>query len=130
MFDTQGVRHLAETIEAVRATAREQIPYNTEEVSSHFVPVFIIVTDCVAALDRLLQESRTGDAATLPGDQGESGREESSRSVCRTDVMHETNSNDLAAKSTFFVDTSTITRLATCGEWKCIVQLRPHGADF
>lgn len=30
MFDAHGVRSLAETIEAVRATAREQVPYNTE----------------------------------------------------------------------------------------------------
>ena len=30
MFDAHGVRQLAETIEAVRATAREQVPYNTE----------------------------------------------------------------------------------------------------
>lgn len=32
MFDTQGVHHLAETIEAVRATAREQVEYNSEIV--------------------------------------------------------------------------------------------------
>lgn len=32
MLDSQGVRQLAETIEAVRATAQEQVPYNTENV--------------------------------------------------------------------------------------------------
>ncbi|KAI0089653.1 hypothetical protein BDY19DRAFT_889464, partial [Irpex rosettiformis] len=36
MFDAQGVRSLAETIEAVRATAREQVPYNTEEHLTDF----------------------------------------------------------------------------------------------
>ncbi|KAI0340422.1 hypothetical protein BDW22DRAFT_1360374 [Trametopsis cervina] len=36
MLDSQGVRQLAETIEAVRATAQEQVPYNTENHLTDF----------------------------------------------------------------------------------------------
>lgn len=82
MFDAQGVRHLAETIEAVRATAREQVEYNSETVREcNTADIRCVLTCLLSAPYRLLQKPCSGDVAAVPGDQGESRGEEPSRSV-------------------------------------------------
>lgn len=71
MFDSQGVRHLAETIEAVRATAREQVEFNSDSVSRQSIRIPSGADHRSAASHRFLQEPSTRNVTVVPGNQGE-----------------------------------------------------------